>query len=189
MRRSNWRRFARSSPSGWRSPRRCSGKPLPPEHRRGGPRIPAAVHYGKIGRLPGVEVGPAIAAMLPPGEHLDLICGEAEEEWIGELLAAWKGLPLRIHRHLALEELAGMLAGARGYLGHDTGISHLAAACGMDCVLLFGPTEPAVWAPRQPRGQSPAHAGWTAGPPGRRHRRHRPPPCGTPGRMVREMGL
>ena len=43
-----------------------------------------------------------------------------------------------------------MLAGARGYLGHDTGISHLAAACGVDCVLLFGPTEPAVWAPRNP---------------------------------------
>jgi ADP-heptose:LPS heptosyltransferase len=35
-------------------------------------------------------------------------------------------------------------------MGHDSGISHLAAAAGAPCVLLFGPTDPAVWAPANP---------------------------------------
>jgi heptosyltransferase-2 len=34
------------------------------------------------------------------------------------------------------------------FIGHDSGISHLAAAAGANCVLLFGPTDPDVWAPR-----------------------------------------
>lgn len=33
------------------------------------------------------------------------------------------------------------------FVGHDSGTSHLAAAAGADCILLFGPTDPAVWAP------------------------------------------
>lgn len=47
-----------------------------------------------------------------------------------------------------LAEVAGRLAGCRGFVGHDSGISHLAAAVGTPCVLLFGPTDPAIWAPR-----------------------------------------
>lgn len=48
---------------------------------------------------------------------------------------------------LPLPELAACLAGCRLFLGHDSGVSHLAAAVGTPCVLLFGPTDPAVWAP------------------------------------------
>jgi len=47
-----------------------------------------------------------------------------------------------------LWDLANWLAGARLYLGNDSGISHLAAAAGVPVVVLFGPTDPAVWAPR-----------------------------------------
>jgi heptosyltransferase-2 len=49
-----------------------------------------------------------------------------------------------------LEELVAHFSRCRLFLGHDSGISHLAAACGVPCVLLFGPTEPAVWAPPAP---------------------------------------
>jgi heptosyltransferase-3 len=48
---------------------------------------------------------------------------------------------------LPLAELAAKLAGCHLFVGHDSGISHLAAACGLPCVLLFGPTDPAMWAP------------------------------------------
>lgn len=96
------------------------------------------------------EAGPRLARLLKPGEWLEVISGEAEEEWIGELLTQWRGLPVRHHRHRPLRELAERLAGCRAYLGHDTGVSHLAAACGTPCLLLFGPTDPAVWAPRNP---------------------------------------
>jgi heptosyltransferase-2 len=34
------------------------------------------------------------------------------------------------------------------FIGHDSGISHLAAAAGANCILLFGPTSPDVWAPK-----------------------------------------
>lgn len=50
-----------------------------------------------------------------------------------------------------LGELASWLAGASVYIGNDSGISHLAAACGVPVVALFGPTDPRVWAPRGAR--------------------------------------
>ena len=49
-----------------------------------------------------------------------------------------------------LGQLAVWLASARVYIGNDSGISHLAAAVGTPTVALFGPTRPAVWAPRGP---------------------------------------
>jgi ADP-heptose:LPS heptosyltransferase len=49
-----------------------------------------------------------------------------------------------------LYELACWLAKARIFIGNDSGISHLAAAVGTPVVALFGPTDPAVWAPRGP---------------------------------------
>ena len=50
--------------------------------------------------------------------------------------------------HLPLPVAGSLLRKCHLYLGHDSGISHLAAACGLKCLLLFGPTNPGVWAPR-----------------------------------------
>jgi heptosyltransferase-3 len=47
-----------------------------------------------------------------------------------------------------LWSLAQWLARASLFVGNDSGISHLAAACGVPVVALFGPTDPRVWAPR-----------------------------------------
>jgi len=49
-----------------------------------------------------------------------------------------------------LYDLACWLAQARLYIGNDSGITHLAAAVGVPVLALFGPTNPAVWAPRGP---------------------------------------
>jgi len=49
-----------------------------------------------------------------------------------------------------LYELACWLARARLYIGNDSGVTHLAAAAGTPVLALFGPTDPAVWAPRGP---------------------------------------
>jgi heptosyltransferase-3 len=51
-------------------------------------------------------------------------------------------------RFTDLYELARWLATARVYIGNDSGITHLAAAAGAPVVAIFGPTDPAVWAPR-----------------------------------------
>jgi hypothetical protein len=50
-----------------------------------------------------------------------------------------------------LYELACWLATASVYIGNDSGITHLAAAAGVPVVAIFGPTDPAVWAPRGDR--------------------------------------
>ncbi len=46
-----------------------------------------------------------------------------------------------------LQTLAGELARGALYLGNDSGVSHLAAAVGCPTVVIFGPTDPVVWAP------------------------------------------
>lgn len=57
---------------------------------------------------------------------------------------------LKVAWNLPLEELVLRLSRCRLFIGHDSGISHLAAACGVPCLLLFGPTDPALWAPPAP---------------------------------------
>jgi len=49
---------------------------------------------------------------------------------------------------MPLARLGRTLARARLYIGNDSGITHLAAAAGCPTLAIFGPTNPAVWAPR-----------------------------------------
>lgn len=51
-------------------------------------------------------------------------------------------------RFADLGELMQWLGGARVLLGNDSGIAHVAAACGVPVVAVFGPTDPRVWGPR-----------------------------------------
>jgi heptosyltransferase-2 len=83
---------------------------------------------------------------LNPQPELLWVGGEADEERLNAVEDAF-GKSVRIARHLPLPHLAAVLARCRLFLGHDSGISHLAAAVGTRCVLLFGPTDPAIWAP------------------------------------------
>ncbi|HZQ55804.1 MAG TPA: glycosyltransferase family 9 protein [Bryobacteraceae bacterium] len=49
-----------------------------------------------------------------------------------------------------LAELAGWIAGARLYIGNDSGITHLAAVTGVPTLALFGPASMDTWMPRGP---------------------------------------
>jgi heptosyltransferase-3 len=53
-------------------------------------------------------------------------------------------------RDLTISQVAALLRRASLYVGNDSGVSHLAAAVGTPAVVLFGPTDPSVWAPRGP---------------------------------------
>ena len=83
--------------------------------------------------------------------RLLLIGGEADASALDALTGAWNGMDVLVAHHLPLPHLAALLRKCRLFLGHDSGISHLAAAVGTPCVLLFGPTDPAVWAPKNPQ--------------------------------------
>jgi ADP-heptose:LPS heptosyltransferase len=41
-----------------------------------------------------------------------------------------------------LKQVAGVLAGAKAYLGNDTGLAHLAESLGTPALIVFGPTSP-----------------------------------------------
>lgn len=81
------------------------------------------------------------------GAHLLLCGGEADAALREPLARAFAGTAHQLAWERPLPVLAGLLARCRLFLGHDTGVSHLAAAVDTACVLLFGPTDPAVWAP------------------------------------------
>jgi heptosyltransferase-2 len=84
-----------------------------------------------------------------PGNFSSLvvISGEADQAEMEALEGALKNRGVRFARNLPLTHLAAVLEHSL-FIGHDSGISHLAAAAGANCVLLFGPTDPNVWAPR-----------------------------------------
>jgi heptosyltransferase-2 len=84
--------------------------------------------------------------LLAQDHKLIVISGEADEERTRKLEFAWKGKAVQFARNLPLPHLAALLENMI-FLGHDSGISHIAAAVGARCVLLFGPTDPAIWAP------------------------------------------
>ena len=61
-------------------------------------------------------------------------------------------LPSVVHaRDLPVRILGALLARAGLYVGNDSGVTHVAAAWGAPVLALFGPTDPAVWAPVGPR--------------------------------------
>jgi len=48
---------------------------------------------------------------------------------------------------LGVSELIALVAGARIFVGNDSGPAHVAAAAGRPCVVIFGATNPAQWRP------------------------------------------
>jgi heptosyltransferase-3 len=75
-----------------------------------------------------------------------IISGEADEHQTRQLESVWQNPRVRFATQLPLTDLAAAFE-KTVFVGHDSGISHLAAAAGAKCILLFGPTDPAVWAP------------------------------------------
>jgi len=112
--------------------------------RRTQNEIPIAIHPGSGSPRKNWPVGrwTELAGRLRGQARLLIVGGEADTT-AAAALAAYGEVAL----NLPLPELARRLAACRLFLGHDSGVSHLAAAVGTPCVLLFGPTDPAMWAP------------------------------------------
>lgn len=79
--------------------------------------------------------------------QLLLVGGEAEGETLQHLAAALPPTRVRVAQSLPLVELARRLASCAGFIGHDSGISHLAAALGLPGLVLWANTVEAVWRP------------------------------------------
>jgi len=95
----------------------------------------------------------ALAAALA-ARGLDVIAtggpGEDERRYLDDV---WAGAPVRrMDGKLGWPQLVGLLAKARVYVGPDTSVTHLAAACGCATVAIYGPTDPRLWGPWPPGG-------------------------------------
>ena len=77
-----------------------------------------------------------------------LIGGEAEGERLQRLATLLPIDRLTVAMNQPLPELARSLAACAAFLGHDSGITHLAAAAGLRGVALWGGTNPDIWRPR-----------------------------------------
>jgi len=77
---------------------------------------------------------------------LVIVSGEADQTQAARLESIRENSRVKFAKSLPLTDLAAVLEHTI-FVGHDSGVSHLAAAAGANCILLFGPTDPAVWAP------------------------------------------
>jgi heptosyltransferase-3 len=83
--------------------------------------------------------------------NLLLVGGEAEGERLQRLAAALPLTRTRVAQSLPLTELAGMIQASAAFIGHDSGISHLAAALGLPGIALWGNTAEEIWRPPHQR--------------------------------------
>jgi len=64
---------------------------------------------------------------------------------------------------LTWPQLTGVLQGAQLYIGPDTSVTHLATACGIPVVAIYGPVDPRLWGPWPP-GHAPMQPYQARGP-------------------------
>lgn len=80
--------------------------------------------------------------------NLLLIGGEAERGRLARLARVLPSTRIKVLQGVALPDLAQCLASCVGFVGHDSGISHLAAAVGVRSLILWGDTAETIWRPR-----------------------------------------
>ena len=79
--------------------------------------------------------------------QLLLIGGEAEGEKLHRLAKGLPGERLELAEHVPLNRLAKRLAKCCGFVGHDSGVTHIASALGLPTLVLWGPSREAIWRP------------------------------------------
>lgn len=90
-----------------------------------------------VGEMPGAQV--AIAIILGPAEA-----------GLEQIFATTRSERICVLGNLPLGTVAGLARMASGFVGNDSGVSHLAAAAGAPGVAIFGPTDPSRWRPLGP---------------------------------------
>jgi heptosyltransferase-2 len=131
------------------------GEPAAEPVRLRPPVDPARGGYGVI--APGAEFGPAKRWPAERYAAAARLVGDAIPRWIIVGAPGDRAACEAVARELpgadnqcgatSLEQLASLLAGAAVVLCNDSGVMHLAAACGAPTVAVFGSTEPRLTRP------------------------------------------
>jgi hypothetical protein len=138
-------------PLAWRKQGRAALKELGLPASR-----PVVIHVGSGAREKCwplenfISLGWRLVSRDSPRAPVVFVLGPAELERLDKPLLAELRKNFPVLEAPPLETLAGVLAACGGYVGNDSGVSHLAAAVGAPTLALFGPTNPAHFAPLGP---------------------------------------
>jgi len=83
-----------------------------------------------------------------PGMTLVILSGPADQCQVNSFLDEIHCGNSHLVSNQSLSTVAMLLKKSALYIGHDSGISHLAAGVGTHSIVLFGPTKSDYWAPR-----------------------------------------
>ena len=86
------------------------------------------------------------ATLKEGGKQPEFILGPAEYD-LHDILVQTEKHNTNVHKIEKLTELAGLLKTGAGFIGNDSGVSHLAAFMGLPTVVVFGPSDPKTWKP------------------------------------------
>jgi hypothetical protein len=111
-----------------------------------------AVHPGSGSRhkcLSPSRLAKLVGAIRLQGYRPFLIGGPADHEALHDLVTEMPS-EVPVLRDLPIWTIAGLIRQASLFVGHDSGLTHLAALLHCPTVAAFGPTDPSRWAPRGP---------------------------------------
>jgi heptosyltransferase-3 len=86
------------------------------------------------------------SSLKADGKRPEYILGPAEYDLHDILVQSNRGAE-RVHRLDNLKDLTELLKTGNGFIGNDSGVSHLAAFMGLPTVAVFGPSDPETWKP------------------------------------------
>ena len=119
------------------------------------PRKTLALHPGsgsESKNWPEASWAELMKLLLQESDYdLLLVGGEAEGNRLERLAGNLPPERVCLAHNLSLCELAQELAECVGFAGHDSGITHLAAALELRTLVLWGPSVESVWRPRSER--------------------------------------
>ena len=90
------------------------------------------------------------AGLASKGFEVVFLLGPAEQERFSNATMDQINSVVPCLADLSLTEVLGLLSCAHAFVGNDSGIAHLAGSLGVKAVVVFGPTDPAVYRPVGP---------------------------------------
>jgi heptosyltransferase-2 len=93
----------------------------------------------------------ALAIVTKTSYRVVLVGDESQARVLQRIVAELAPNRATIVSAAALPELANQLGGCQAFVGHDSGVTHLAAALGIPCVTVWGNSNANIW---QPRGEN-----------------------------------
>lgn len=81
------------------------------------------------------------------GAKVAFLCADNERPLLDDLAADFKECALEIPKNTPILDLAVLLTRSNFFIGNDSGLMHLAAACGTKTLGLFGPSPEKIYGP------------------------------------------